>query len=190
MDHYRNITGFFPTERSEKCTDTVTFIPHNIPIPSFTMEDYLLQALDDIITILKTEKDTLPPTFKLGDKTRAALLDISKSLKSAVQPPSLPETNISASSAKPLVSESRVGVNTPPTVSETRVDLTKTNISSLEHDFPDDETIHTSNCSPPIVQAPISKNTVNTRSSFTGKRVPTIGTRFSKRLQDLKRKKN
>ena len=64
MDHYRNITGYFPQERSEKCTDTVTFIPHNIPIPSITLEDYLLQAVDDIVSILTTEKSTLPPTFK------------------------------------------------------------------------------------------------------------------------------
>ena len=55
MDHNRNITAYFPQERSEKYTDTVTFIPHNIPIPSVTLEDYLLQAVDDIVSILKSD---------------------------------------------------------------------------------------------------------------------------------------
>ena len=38
MDHYCNITGYFPDEHSEKCTDTITFLPHDIPIQPFQLK--------------------------------------------------------------------------------------------------------------------------------------------------------
>ena len=63
MDHYRNITGYFPDARSEKATDAVTFIPHSIPFPSVVLEDFLVQAVDDIVSILSTDKHPTPPTF-------------------------------------------------------------------------------------------------------------------------------
>ena len=76
MDYYRNVTGFYLKERSEKCTDTVTFVPHKIPILSISFEDYLLQVVYDIVSILQTDKSPLPPTFTLGDETRNAKLEI------------------------------------------------------------------------------------------------------------------
>ena len=86
MDHYRNITAYFPKERSEKVTDTVTFLPHDVPIPTVSMGDYLLQAVDDINFILKSPSNSLPSDLQLGDATRNAILEIATSLKSAVPP--------------------------------------------------------------------------------------------------------
>lgn len=119
MDHYRNITGYFPKERSEKFTDTVTFIPHEIPIPQISLDEYLLQAVDDIISILQTPESTLPPTFKLGDPTRNALLEIiATTLKSTVDPPATPSSPVSKS-----VLESRVVESSTLPVTEPRVGL-------------------------------------------------------------------
>ena len=179
MDHYRNITGYFPKEHCEKCTDTVTFVPHDIPIPSFTVEDYLLQAVDDIVSILKTDKDPLPPTFILGNKTKQALLDIATSLKTAVQPVLPPATTVLPTSATQTVSEPRVDKATPPIEPEPRVGFNQTTDPKMVSDTSYEKTIVTSK--PPQPSFP-SISTSNTKSLFTGKRVPTPGTRFSQRL--------
>ena len=179
MDHYRNITGYFPKEHCEKCTDTVTFVPHDIPIPSFTVEDYLLQAVDDIISILKTDKDPLPPTFILGNKTKQALLDIATSLKTAVQPVLPPATTVLPTSSTQTMSEPRVDKATPPIEPEPRVGFNQTTDPKMVSDTSYEKTIVTSK--PPQPSFP-SISTSNTKSLFTGKRVPTPGTRFSQRL--------
>ena len=64
LDHYRNVLVYFPKTRTKKTTDTVTFIPHSTPIPSISMEDYLLQAVDDIINILQKPLNTFLSTLK------------------------------------------------------------------------------------------------------------------------------
>ena len=51
LDHYRNIMVYFPKTRAERPTDTVTFLPHFISIPSISMQDHLLQAVDDIVSL-------------------------------------------------------------------------------------------------------------------------------------------
>ena len=69
MDHYRNITAYFPDTNTEKTTDTVTFIPHDVKIPTIDMNDYLIQAVDDIINILKAPVNEITPTLQIGDST-------------------------------------------------------------------------------------------------------------------------
>ena len=56
MDHYHNITAYFPETRSEKVTNTVTFVPHNIPVPNVTLEDYLVQAVETLYQFYKMMK--------------------------------------------------------------------------------------------------------------------------------------
>ena len=125
LDHYRNILAYFPDTRSEKYTDTVTFLPHSIPIPTITMEDYLLQAVDDIISILKSPSPTILPTLKKGNATRNAILEIATMLKTALAPPSpLPTTS---------VPEPRVVVPINTTMPEPRVEVRK-NINPITTD--------------------------------------------------------
>ena len=50
--HYRCFRIYFPKTKSIRITDTVTFIPHSIPIPELRLEDHLRQAADDIVTLL------------------------------------------------------------------------------------------------------------------------------------------
>ena len=94
LDHYRNILVYFPKTRAEKTTDTVTFLPHSIPIPSISMQDYLLQAVDDIVSLLKNPPQSLLPTFKEGDPIRNAVLEIATTLKAALPPPVLPPPTV------------------------------------------------------------------------------------------------
>ena len=125
LDHYWNITAYFPDTQTEEGTDTVTFIPHDTPIPSITMEDYLLQAVDDILSILKTSNYDITPIMKIGDATRNALLEIAITLKSTVTPPSLPSsTSLPIFASEP---ELRMVVPQPQPISESRVPSTKDN---------------------------------------------------------------
>ena len=109
--------AYFPETRSEKYKDTVTFLPHSIPIPTISMEDYLLQAVDDIISILKSPSTTILPTLKEGNATRNAILEIATTLKTALPPPP-PSTTAS-------VPEPRVVVPTSTTMPEPRVEVHK-----------------------------------------------------------------
>ena len=174
MDYYRNITAYFPKLRTEKVTDTVTFIPHDVPIPTITLSDFLLQAVEDIITILQTPGDQLSPTLKMGDNTRNALLEIATTLKTLVQPPASTPSP-STTSVVPLT-ESRVVAPQHLTVSQSRVALPQdtTPVSSIATDATD-ATIPSTTFSKP-----------STRFNYDGKRVPTPGIRVSKRLQKLK----
>ena len=86
MHHYRCIKVYKPKTRQEIDTDTVTFIPHKIPIPQFSTNDYLQQACEDIVEIIQKPPDNLPHN-QAGDETKNALLKIAKALKQAVAPP-------------------------------------------------------------------------------------------------------
>ena len=151
MDHYRNITAYFPKLRIEKVTDTVTFIPHNVPIPTVTLSDFLFKAVEDIITILQTPGDQLSPTLKMGDNTRNALLEITTTLKTSVQPPASTPSS-STTSVVPLT-ESRVVAPQHLTVSQSRVALPQdtTPVSSIATDATD-ATIPSTTFSKPSLQ--------------------------------------
>ena len=56
LDHYRCYTCFNPVTNSILYPDTVEFFPVVNPIPSITTDDYLCQAADDILHILKNPK--------------------------------------------------------------------------------------------------------------------------------------
>ena len=78
LQHYRCVKVFLPDTRAEINTDTVTFIPKHISIPSYTTEDHLKQAATDIVTLLThpPKESSLPPNLELGDSTKNALLQI------------------------------------------------------------------------------------------------------------------
>ena len=81
FDHYRCIKCFFPKTRSERDCDTITFIPHVVPFPRVTTEDFLKQAATDIIRILSQPAPTSIPTLEAGSNTRNALLKLATILK-------------------------------------------------------------------------------------------------------------
>ena len=54
MHHYMTVTGIV------RITDTLQYITKTFALPKTTTEDYLQQAIGDIITIMKDPPKTLP----------------------------------------------------------------------------------------------------------------------------------
>ena len=62
----------------EQITDTVTFIPRQIPILNNTITEHLRKIADDLIHLLHKDPMTLSPTEP--DSTQRSLLEIAKNL--------------------------------------------------------------------------------------------------------------
>ena len=86
LHHYRCVTIFKPTTRKELITDTVTFIPHSIPIPKVSVDDFLIQACDDIKVILNNKNDMIP-SLQAGDTARNAVRQIAQALRQSIEIP-------------------------------------------------------------------------------------------------------
>ena len=81
LNHYRCLTYYNPTTKSEIISDTVVFTPHVIPIPAVTIDNFLYQAASDIINVLTQSPPLLPSTYKIGNKTCNGLLQLATLLK-------------------------------------------------------------------------------------------------------------
>ena len=81
LDHYRCVTCYFPRTRTTRICETVTFFPHDVPFPDVALKDHLMQAVDDIVSILTTPPSTTAPSLQAGDPVRNALLDIATQLR-------------------------------------------------------------------------------------------------------------
>ena len=87
MHHYRCYTCYIPKTRSERITDTVSYIPSNIPIPAFDAKAHLHQALEDILTIVKNPPKNLP-FLQAGDDTTNAIRIVAEILNRSTAQPS------------------------------------------------------------------------------------------------------
>ena len=58
------------------------FIPHAIPIPTVSFDNFLHQAASDIINVLTQPPPLLPTTYQIGNKIRNGLLQLATLLKS------------------------------------------------------------------------------------------------------------
>ena len=81
---------YFPHTRSERDCDTLTYIPHVVPFPQITTEDFLKQAATDIIHLLSQPPKSTIPTLEAGSTTQNALLKLAEILKRADKLPALP----------------------------------------------------------------------------------------------------
>ena len=79
MEHYRCVKIYVPETGKVRDADTVQFFPHSIQFPSTTTEDYLLQASNDILSILKNPPSSLP-FLEAGSTTKNAIEKIAKLL--------------------------------------------------------------------------------------------------------------
>ena len=110
MHHYRCVKCFFPSTRAVRDVDTVEFFPTNVPFPSMTTADLLLKSTNDILSILKTKKLSLPG-ITVGDPILKALSDLTHMLRPTDTP----------SSAKPPLKPSFAPVQLPTVVPITYV---------------------------------------------------------------------
>ena len=79
-DHYRCINCYFPKTRSQRHVDTVTSFPVTVPFPKLSIEDFLKQAAQDIVTILKDPPSTTTLSLKVGDEMNNALVHLAEIL--------------------------------------------------------------------------------------------------------------
>ena len=64
LENYRCVQVYFPKTRSVWKVDTITFIPHDIPVPEISVEEYLCQSIDDL-KILLQESPSKSPALSL-----------------------------------------------------------------------------------------------------------------------------
>ena len=76
LEHYRCVQCYMPATRSVVTSDTVLFLPHELPLPSVTIDDFLRQAATDIVSILTHPPPSTVPSLEAGDSTKNALLKL------------------------------------------------------------------------------------------------------------------
>ena len=77
-DHYRCVTCYMPSTRSQVVSDTVKFIPKLIPIPDPTIQDHLRNTLTDLVHLLHTDKCPIPSLQT--ESAKRSLITIADSL--------------------------------------------------------------------------------------------------------------
>ena len=60
IDHYRCMQCYMPATGMVRITDTIQYIPKAFVFPKTTTEDYLQQAIGDIIAIINNPPKKLP----------------------------------------------------------------------------------------------------------------------------------
>ena len=76
LEHYRCITCYIPTTGKERVVDTVQWFPHVVPIPAASTDDYLRQAVADIIALLNTRQQH--PTLGLNPTTEQIVRQVAE----------------------------------------------------------------------------------------------------------------
>lgn len=121
LTHYRCMKCFLPKTRAEIDTDTIAFIPHNIPIPEMRVKDFLRQAASDIVTLLTHPPKHTTPTLTLGDETRNGILQLATLLNTTQVP--LPvitkQQQLTANAARKLRPSLRKRIQLSPTLDST-----------------------------------------------------------------------
>ena len=82
LNHYRCVKCYVPRTGGVIDVDTIEWFPHHIKFPQIKKEDQLIQAAEDIVSILRDPPSSIP-TLKFGDEVRNALLDIATILQRA-----------------------------------------------------------------------------------------------------------
>ena len=77
--HYRCVRCYIPSTRTEVISDTVKFIPQNIPIPAANIDEHIRSSFNELITLLKTRKTIFPSLQSKPDST-SALVKLSEVL--------------------------------------------------------------------------------------------------------------
>ena len=97
LEHYRCITCYIPSTGKERVVDTVQWFPHVVPIPAASTDDYLRQAVADIIALLNTRQQH--PTLAVNPTTEQIVRQVAELLQRATPHPptiSLPANTIPA----------------------------------------------------------------------------------------------
>ena len=118
LEHYRCVKIFHPKNSVVQDHDTVTFVPHVIPVPELDLKDFLRQAVGDIVTLLRHPPTSARLGLDEGDKTHNALLEVSTIFNTMEPLPQAPTPSIPvpASPATISIPSSSVPPAPPPRV--------------------------------------------------------------------------
>ena len=139
LEHYRCVQYLMKTTRHVRISDTVHFFPHATPFPQVTLSDWLLNALDNIVSTLASPDFKLHhPTLQFDDPTILAIQVVTNMLHHMIQKPPLPPpvtitpdhitSKIKPSAASPIPPVSRVA-HVPRVIPKTK----QHTHSELEH---------------------------------------------------------
>ena len=92
MQHYPCVKCYFPSTKTVRDCDTVTFFPTSALFPKIKIENFLKQAATDIITIITQPPSNTTPSLQAGDPVRNALLTLTTQLKRVEPIPPVVET--------------------------------------------------------------------------------------------------
>jgi hypothetical protein len=111
MEHYHCVKCYIPNTGRVRDVDTLEFFPKQFPFPAVTTEDYLKQAVADILSLLKNQSSALP-SLEYDAATENVLVQIATLLgRVATPPPEIP--TIRQPDAPPLADSAPAA---PPTV--------------------------------------------------------------------------
>ena len=88
LDHYRCMQCYMPATGIVRITDTLLYTPKTFDYPKIATEDYLQQAIVDIIATTKDPPKTLP-FMSYGDVTKITTNQISRTLQRSKSQPYL-----------------------------------------------------------------------------------------------------
>ena len=91
LNHYPCVTCHFPRAQTTRVCETVTFFPHEVPFPKVTLKEHLIQAADNIVSILTKPPSITVPNLQAGEQVQNALLDIATQLRRVEKNPNRPE---------------------------------------------------------------------------------------------------
>ena len=74
IQHYRCMKCYMPKTHSEINADTIVFIPKKIVFPNVKIDDFLIQAATDIVSLFTNPPTNMIPSLQVGDSTQNALL--------------------------------------------------------------------------------------------------------------------
>ena len=112
-DHYRCIRCYMPKSHSERITDTVTFIPSTIPIPTPSLTDHVHATSEKLIHLLSHKSLPFGPSLKTT--TKENILKLAEILHQDKTPP----IKLPALSTPPLVIPTSEGAPTNTSSSTT-----------------------------------------------------------------------
>ena len=91
LEHYRCVQCYVPLTRHVMIEDTVQFFPNKIKFPTITLNDHLLTAIQDIISILNNSKFQMNnATLHFSDETKMTLKIVTDILQTIATKPELP----------------------------------------------------------------------------------------------------
>ena len=97
IHHYRNFKCYLPSTNAEVVSDTVDLFAYKMPIPSISHDEYIQQALSDILAVIQTKSKNNVPSLQYGARINDAIITISSLLGKALPKPTLKKSTKVAS---------------------------------------------------------------------------------------------